>query len=45
VGDRRVLAAGAGLISAVLAWVPFVGSILGCVLVVVVATTDAPSNP
>ena len=34
-----------GLISAVLAWVPFVGSILGCVLVVVVASTDAPTNP
>jgi predicted PurR-regulated permease PerM len=33
------------LISAVLAWVPFVGSILGCVLVVVVASTDAPSSP
>ena len=34
-----------GLISAVLAWVPFVGSILGCIMVVVVASTDAPSNP
>lgn len=34
-----------GLISAVLAWVPFVGSIAGCVLVVIVASTDAPGNP
>jgi predicted PurR-regulated permease PerM len=34
-----------GLISAVLAWVPFVGSIVGCLMVVVVAATDAPSNP
>lgn len=34
-----------GLISAVLAWVPFVGSIAGCVLVVIVASTDAPASP
>lgn len=34
-----------GLISAVLAWVPFIGSILGCILVVVVASTDAPHSP
>lgn len=34
-----------GLISAVLAWVPFVGSIAGCLLVVIVAATDAPGNP
>ena len=34
-----------GLISALLAWVPFVGSILGCILVVVVASTDAPLDP
>jgi predicted PurR-regulated permease PerM len=34
-----------GLISALLAWVPYVGSIAGCVLVVVVASTDAPSQP
>jgi predicted PurR-regulated permease PerM len=33
------------LISAILAWVPFVGSILGCILVVVVASTDAPGSP
>ncbi|WP_198117816.1 AI-2E family transporter [Massilia rhizosphaerae] len=34
-----------GFISALLAWVPFVGSIVGCMMVVVVAATDAPSNP
>jgi len=34
-----------GLISALLAWVPFVGSIVGCMMVVVVAATDAPDNP
>jgi predicted PurR-regulated permease PerM len=34
-----------GFISALLAWVPFVGSVVGCVMVVVVAATDAPSNP
>ncbi len=34
-----------GFISALLAWIPFVGSVLGCMLVVMVATTDAPANP
>jgi predicted PurR-regulated permease PerM len=34
-----------GLIAALLAWVPYVGSIVGCVLVVMVASTDAPSDP
>ena len=34
-----------GLISALLAWVPFVGSICGCMLVVMVASTDAPTDP
>ncbi|SFC70856.1 AI-2E family transporter [Massilia yuzhufengensis] len=34
-----------GLFCAVLAWVPFVGSVVGCVLVVIVASTDAPHNP
>ncbi|MYM29486.1 AI-2E family transporter [Duganella sp. CY15W] len=34
-----------GLIAAVLAWVPYVGSIVGCVLVVMVASTDAPNDP
>jgi predicted PurR-regulated permease PerM len=33
------------LISALLAWVPFVGSVAGCMMVVIVASTDAPSQP
>jgi predicted PurR-regulated permease PerM len=34
-----------GLMAAVLAWVPFVGSVIGCVIVVLVAATDFPANP
>jgi predicted PurR-regulated permease PerM len=34
-----------GLIAALLAWVPYVGSIVGCMLVVMVASTDAPNDP
>jgi predicted PurR-regulated permease PerM len=34
-----------GLICAVLAWVPYVGSILGGLLVVLVAATDFPGDP
>jgi predicted PurR-regulated permease PerM len=34
-----------GLLSAVLAWVPFVGSVIGCVIVVLVAATDFPGDP
>jgi predicted PurR-regulated permease PerM len=34
-----------GLIAAVLAWVPYVGSIAGCILVVLVAATDFPTHP
>ena len=34
-----------GLMAAVLAWVPFVGSVIGCVIVVLVAATDFPSTP
>lgn len=34
-----------GLVTAVLAWVPYIGSILGCVLVVLVAATDYPGDP
>lgn len=34
-----------GLICAVLAWVPYVGSIAGCVLVVLVAATDFSGDP
>ena len=33
-----------GLVTAVLAWVPYVGSILGCLLVVLVAATDYPGD-
>jgi len=34
-----------GLICAVLAWIPYVGSILGGLLVVLVAATDFPNDP
>ncbi|GAB2182277.1 AI-2E family transporter [Denitratisoma sp. agr-D3] len=34
-----------GLVCAVLAWLPFVGSVLGGLLVVLVAATDFSSNP
>ena len=34
-----------GLATAVLAWIPYVGSIVGCVLVVLVAATDFPGEP
>ena len=34
-----------GLIAAVFAWVPYVGSIAGCILVVLVAATDFPAQP
>ncbi|WP_338768305.1 AI-2E family transporter [Massilia sp. METH4] len=33
-----------GFIAAVLAWVPYVGSIAGCLLVVLVASADTPDN-
>jgi predicted PurR-regulated permease PerM len=33
-----------GFIAAVLAWVPYVGSIAGCLLVVLVASSDAPDD-
>ena len=33
-----------GLIAAVLAWVPYAGSAVGCVLVVMVAATDFPND-
>ena len=36
---------GLGLLTAILAWVPFIGSILGCLLVVLVAATDFPGDP
>ena len=34
-----------GLTAAVLAWVPYVGSAMGCILVVCVAAADFPGNP
>jgi predicted PurR-regulated permease PerM len=34
-----------GLIAAVFAWVPYVGSVAGCILVVLVAATDFPTQP
>lgn len=34
-----------GFTAAVLAWVPYVGSIVGCLMVVLVAATDAPHEP
>lgn len=34
-----------GLVTAILAWIPYVGSVLGCLLVVLVAATDFPGDP
>lgn len=34
-----------GLVSAVLAWVPYIGSMAGCVMVTLVAATDYPKEP
>jgi predicted PurR-regulated permease PerM len=34
-----------GLMAAVLAWVPFIGSVIGCIIVVLVASTDFPTSP
>jgi predicted PurR-regulated permease PerM len=34
-----------GFVSALLAWVPYIGSVVGCMMVVIVAATDAPANP
>lgn len=34
-----------GLMTAILAWIPFIGSVLGCLLVVLVAATDFPNDP
>jgi predicted PurR-regulated permease PerM len=34
-----------GLIAAILAWIPFVGSVIGCIVVVLVAATDLPGEP
>lgn len=47
-GGLKVLgvpnALGLGLASAVLAWIPYIGSIIACVMVVVVATADFPET-
>ena len=34
-----------GLIAAVLAWVPYLGSVVACIMVVIVAATDLPNDP
>ena len=34
-----------GLMAAILAWVPFVGSVIACAIVVLVAATDFPAEP
>jgi predicted PurR-regulated permease PerM len=34
-----------GFVCAVLAWIPFIGSVMGGLLVVLVAATDFPANP
>jgi predicted PurR-regulated permease PerM len=34
-----------GLLTAIMAWIPYVGSIGGCLLVVLVAATDFPGSP
>lgn len=34
-----------GFLTAVLAWIPYIGSVLGCILVVLVAATDFPGDP
>ncbi len=33
------------LITAILAWIPFIGPILGCLLVVLITATDFPNDP
>jgi len=34
-----------GLASAVLSWIPYLGSVIGCIMVVLVAATDFPDRP
>jgi len=34
-----------GLIAAVLSWIPYLGSAIGCIIVVLVAATDFPNHP
>jgi predicted PurR-regulated permease PerM len=41
IGNAIVL----GLVSAVLAWIPYFGSVVGCIIVVFVAAADFPDHP
>jgi predicted PurR-regulated permease PerM len=34
-----------GLLAAVLSWIPYLGSAIGCIMVVLVAATDFPNHP
>jgi predicted PurR-regulated permease PerM len=34
-----------GLLAAVLAWVPVIGAVIGCIIIVLVTATDFPANP
>ena len=34
-----------GLTAALLSWIPYLGSLVGCIMVVLVAATDFPNNP
>ncbi len=34
-----------GLAAAVLSWIPYLGSVIGCIIVVLVAATDFPDHP
>jgi len=34
-----------GLAAAVLSWIPYLGSVIGCIMVVLVAATDFPDHP
>jgi predicted PurR-regulated permease PerM len=43
IGVSAPLALGLG--TAILAWIPYIGSVLGCLLVVLVAATDFPGDP
>lgn len=34
-----------GLLAAILSWIPYLGSVIGCIIVVLVAATDLPDHP
>jgi predicted PurR-regulated permease PerM len=34
-----------GLLAAILSWIPYLGSVIGCIIVVLVAATDFPDQP